>query len=418
MSKPPTERAVRRSGVIRLLLVAVVLASTGAVLGLWPTASSSSFPTALAKPTCGPGALKETSIDGRVPTADYASGRYRSGYRCNTSQVAHQGATGGFKVERYVDSTGRVCAFYDSTLFFPKDTLMQAAKGLGVVVLDMSNPAQPVKTAELTSPAMLSPHESLLVNQERGILAAELGNAATYPTVLDLYDVKTDCRHPKLLSSSPTGGTGHESGFAPDGRTFYLSGAAGNTLQAMDITDPTKPTVIWSQQGVNYHGVRLSDDGRTMYVANIGNSSSSGSVFAAADCGSSTSARSRTGSRTPRCRCCPRSTGREHSIPQANEPFTRDGRHYVLEFDEFANVTRGGCSGGVSSPVGAARIIDVEDPEAPERRLEHPAGRAPARRPDRCRDRPTRVREPRPGVRRALLLHAHPERTPTWSPAR
>jgi len=106
MTTPATERAVRRSGVIRLLLVAVVLASTGAVFGLWPSASSSSFPSALAKPTCGPGALKETSIDGRVPTADYASGRYRSGYRCNTTQVADQGATGGFKVERYVDSTG------------------------------------------------------------------------------------------------------------------------------------------------------------------------------------------------------------------------------------------------------------------------------------------------------------------------
>ncbi len=364
MSNPAAQRAVRRSGVIRLLLVAGVLACTGAVLGLWPSASSSSFPSALAKPTCGPGALKETSIDGRVPTADYVSGRYKQGYRCNTTQVAHQGATGGFKVERYVDSTGRVCAFYDSTLFFPKDTLMQAAKGLGVVVLDMSNPAKPVKTAELTSPAMLSPHESLLVNQKRGILAAELGNAATYPTVLDLYDVKTDCRHPKLLSSAPTGGTGHESGFAPDGRTFYLSGAAGNTLQAMDISDPTKPKVIWSQQGVNYHGVRLSDDGRTMYVANIGNSSSSGSVFAG---GLRVLDVSQVQDRKPNPQVPVLSTINwpEHSIPQANEPFTRNGRHYVLEFDEFANVTVEGAPGGVSSPVGAARIIDVQDPKHP-----------------------------------------------------
>ena len=100
------------------------------------------LPLGARRPTCGPGALKETSIDGRVPSADYSSGRYKQGYRCNTTQVSHQGATGGFKVERYVDPAGHVCAFYDSTLFFPKDTLMQAVTGLGVVVLDMKQPGR------------------------------------------------------------------------------------------------------------------------------------------------------------------------------------------------------------------------------------------------------------------------------------
>ncbi len=47
------------------------------------------------------------------------------------------------RCERYVDPAGHVCAFYDSTLLFPKDTLMQAVTGLGVVVLDMTNPAAP-----------------------------------------------------------------------------------------------------------------------------------------------------------------------------------------------------------------------------------------------------------------------------------
>ena len=134
---PRARASARRSGLIRLGLVAAVLMVTAGVLGAWPSASSSSFPSALPAPTCGKGALKETSIDGRVPSADYSSGRYKQGYRCNTTEVSHQGATGGFKVERYVDPAGHVCAFYDSTLFFPKDTLMQAVKGLGVVVLDM-----------------------------------------------------------------------------------------------------------------------------------------------------------------------------------------------------------------------------------------------------------------------------------------
>ena len=75
--------------------------------------------------------------------SDYASGRAAQGYRCNTKLVAHQGTTGGFKVLRYRDAPGHACAFYDSTLLFPKDVLYNAAEGLGVVVLDMTNPAKP-----------------------------------------------------------------------------------------------------------------------------------------------------------------------------------------------------------------------------------------------------------------------------------
>src|SRR5689334_4957431 len=149
------KRRARRSGLVRLLVVVLGLVLGATAFGLWPsTAATDPFPAALAKPTCGPGALKETSIDGRVPQSDYDSGRYAKGYRCNTQLVSRQGDTGGFKVERYVDAAGHVCAYYDSTLLFPKDVLMQAAKGLGVVVLDMSNPAKPVKTDQLVSPAM------------------------------------------------------------------------------------------------------------------------------------------------------------------------------------------------------------------------------------------------------------------------
>ena len=125
-------RSARRSNLIRLALLCLAgVVGIGAVVLSPSLASTTAFPSALAAPTCGPGALKETDIDGRVPSADYTSGRYKQGYRCNTEQVSHQGATGGFKVERYVDAAGHVCAFYDSTLLFPKDTLMQAVTGLG-----------------------------------------------------------------------------------------------------------------------------------------------------------------------------------------------------------------------------------------------------------------------------------------------
>ena len=229
----------------------------------------------------------------------------------------------------------------------------------------MKNPAAPVKTAQLTSPAMLSPHESVLLNPKRGILGAELGNPATNVSVLDLYDVKTDCRHPKLLSSTPTGGFGHESGFAPDGRTFYITGTAGNTFEAVDVSDPTKPKVLFTpvrrelprRPGQRRRPAPLRRQHRQLDDRQL---------------------RQR-GPADPRRQPDPgpqarpagagavrRSTWPEGSIPQAAEPFTRNGHQYLLEFDEYANY---GVEGGVtqaSSPVGAARIIQVDDPHHPK----------------------------------------------------
>ena len=89
---------------------------------------------------CGQGSRPETDIQGRVPASDYASGRVDRGYRCNARAVAHRGNAGGFKVHRYVDARGQTCAFYDSTLVFPRDVVYNLTSGLGVVVLAMDNP--------------------------------------------------------------------------------------------------------------------------------------------------------------------------------------------------------------------------------------------------------------------------------------
>ena len=56
-----------------------------------------------------------------MPGRDYDSGRAARGYTCNTRTVSHTNGSGGFKVFRYVDDAGRVCAVYDSTLLFPSD---------------------------------------------------------------------------------------------------------------------------------------------------------------------------------------------------------------------------------------------------------------------------------------------------------
>ena len=133
---------------VRRLLVVLVALAVGVVgLTLSGVTVGAGRPAARrdAAGDCGPGARPETGIQGRVPLADYASGRASQGYRCNTKPLAHQGTTGGFKVLRYRDAQGNTCAFYDSTLLFPKDVLYNAAEGLGVVVLDMNNPKKPRK---------------------------------------------------------------------------------------------------------------------------------------------------------------------------------------------------------------------------------------------------------------------------------
>ena len=123
--------------------------------------------------TCrGPQDAPETDIQGRVPQADYTTGRCQRGYRCNTVEVATKArpvgsrcsATATARATSARSTTRRCCS--RATCSF------NASKGLGVVVLDMNDPAHPKKTANLTSLAMLSPHESLLLNQQRGLLGA------------------------------------------------------------------------------------------------------------------------------------------------------------------------------------------------------------------------------------------------------
>ncbi len=358
--------ASRLPAVRRLLvaLLAVLLTLTGVGLSGVLSATGSSFPPATPQAACGPGARKETSIQGRVPQRDYDTGRVRRGYRCNTVPVSHQGRTGGFKVLRYTDARGHTCAFYDSTLLFPKDALFNVPRGIGVVVLDMDDPAHPQQTTTLKTPAMQTPHESVLLNQKRGLLGAVSGNPATEPGVLDLYDVRTDCRRPKLLSSTPGALLGHESGWSRDGRTFYAASTGGQTLVALDVSNPSLPHPIFTQAGVNYHGMRLSPDGRLLYVANIGNNDGTGARFSNGGLRILDVSEIQDRVPNPQVRVLSDLTWPEHSIPQVSEPFTRNGREYLLEVDEYANYDFTQVDQS-SAPVGAARIIDVTHPRDP-----------------------------------------------------
>ena len=142
----------------------------------------------VARPTkgvpCDKGSRPE-KVQGKVPKADYESGRAAKGYFCNARQVSHFGTSGGYRVERYVDKAGHECAYWDSTLLWPHNMPEQGTEGPGTYVMDVSDPARPVHTDTLRTPAMQSSHESLRLNTKRGLLVAEMG----YPTWNPGFDV-------------------------------------------------------------------------------------------------------------------------------------------------------------------------------------------------------------------------------------
>ncbi len=295
---------------------------------------------------CGPGSKPQPGVDGRVPAGSAANS-----LSCNVSLVGHQGTEGGFKVFRYIDTHGRECAYYDTTLMFPLNALNPGGGSVGVAVLDMSDPAHPVQTDTLTTPAMLSPHESLNLNPKRGLLAAVAGNLATAPGLVSIYDVHDDCRHPVLDADGPYARFGHESGFSADGKTFYATSTALQSITAIDVTDPKQPHAIW--QGNEYaHGMTLSDDGNRAYIADP-----KGDLLILDT--SQIQARKA----NPQAREVSRLTWNSVSIPQNAIPFTENGRPYLLEFDEYNQATLSPT--GNPDAVGGARIIDISNEAKP-----------------------------------------------------
>jgi hypothetical protein len=354
-------RSTRR-GLVALIAVAAALAASVASAQAAPSPlrqnamtsetsalAASDVPNATPRPHCRRGSHPETGMQGRVPAGT------KAGFTCNLKEISHFGNAGGYKVRRYVDRAGHVCAFYDSTLLFPSNLALHPDKPAGVYVLDMSNPRKPVRTAALETPAMLTPHESLQLNTRRGLLTAVTGNPVAYPGgQVDVYSVRQDCRHPQLQSSLPVGVIGHESAFAPDGRTFYATSLFSGQVTAIDVTNPKLPHIL----GVyNYpsHGLSISADGKRGYVAGrkVG--------LIIIDLSEVQERKP-----NPKVHEISRLGWPTLTIPQIALPVTIGGHRFAVEIDEFSTSRRGGDFPAASGPyVGAARIIDIENEKAP-----------------------------------------------------
>jgi hypothetical protein len=304
---------------------------------------------------CGPGSRPEPGMQGRVPADALASGAADNGYTCNTQLVGHEGKSGGFRVHRFVDGAGHECAYYDTTLLFPLNAQNLGDQPTGVAVLDMSDPKNPKRTATLATLAMQSPHESLNISKERGLLAAVYGTPGAAPGVVDVYDLNDDCRQPQLRASAPVAFLGHESGFSPDGKTFYATSLFDGHVTAVDLTDPSVPKPIAVFDSFS-HGMTTSDDGTKGYMASrrIGLEILDLSEIQARK-------------PLPQVRQISTFKWDNMSIPQVAVPITIKGHPYVMEVDEFSleepDTDFPGQNGAI---VGAARIIDVADEKAPK----------------------------------------------------
>lgn len=219
--------------------------------------------------TCGPGSQPETDIQGRVSIEDRESGRSLQGYRCNLELVGQyqgQGTT-------WVSQSYRDCAYHGQR--FASATPTPTA---GVHVVDVRDPVHPVLATRLTSPAFLGPWETLKVNETRGLLAGAFGGVYSGPAFFDVYDIGSDCRAPVLLNSVPltalslpAQALGHEGAWAPDGKTYWVSGFVGGIITAIDVSDPRLPRVLFTgSTAIANHGLAISEDGNRLYIADAG----------------------------------------------------------------------------------------------------------------------------------------------------
>ena len=300
---------------------------------------------------CDKGSMPET-VQGKAPKADFDSGRAAKGYFCNARQVSHTATTGGYRVERYVDKAGHECAYWDSTLLWPHNIPDQGTEGPGTYVMDMHDPAHPLITDVLRTPAFQSPHESVRLNAKRGLIVADMGYPTWMPGFVDVFSVKQDCRHPELQSSTPMGLLGHEGGFAPDGMTFYVASLYGHTLAAVDLTNPKAPVLLWATTQYQPHGVSISNDGNRLYMAENPFRDETGDFD-----GLTILDVSQIQKRVPNPQVplVSRLSWKQISTPQNSTPFTSHGHKYLLETDEF----------GSGANVGAARIIDIQNEKKP-----------------------------------------------------
>ncbi|MFL5869462.1 MAG: LVIVD repeat-containing protein [Solirubrobacterales bacterium] len=239
---------------------------------------------------CGPGARPETGVQGQVPLADQRSGASRAGYSCNMKLVGYndiKARGANFQLGWY-----RNCAYVGSVGTREGQTI--GGDDLdGVAVIDASHARHPKLVQIVRAPEGVSQHEAVEVNRKRGILVVETGGL--FAQYLDVYDVSDDCRNPVFKARYDLGQRiYHGLRITDDGRTVYatdftgIGNLSGSVLQAIDISDPANPTLVlkWAPSQADppgawgVHDLELSRDGNRAYLGAEDPSATQGALIA------------------------------------------------------------------------------------------------------------------------------------------
>lgn len=347
---------------LRLVRVSITLAAVFAMGGLIAilgggtssAATLDEFPLAftatLPKAACRATDLAETGLAGEVPLVDRASGRAARGYNCNTDEIARvRGPKGiaGANLEMYDH-----CLYWGDTIFGPPG---------GTVVVDIQDPKNPVQTGYLTTSAMRAPWESLRANAARGLLVANSNGSGAF----DVYDVKTNCADPRLLSSVTFAtARGHEGWFQPDGMVYYSGGRVStNKAHPINLTDPANPVEMAhlayaTTAGAGIHGGSTSLDGKVGYFCNAARSPNDSVVIV-------DTREIQARKANPNAPSVSRIQLQDSTECQSTDPLVYKGKHYLVVTAEGR--ARPDCStpGNGYATFSTPKIYNIEDPDHP-----------------------------------------------------
>ncbi len=199
---------------------------------------------AVPRAECGPGSRPLAGHAGPRAAEDMDSAGRRARLDLQRHPVSNHPTPGGFRVWRYVDRSGRDVRLLRHLAVAPANCPAGRGPSPGVAVLDMTDPEHPVETATLTTPAMLSPHESLNLNVRRGLLAAETGNRHHCRGSSRSTTSAPDCRHPVLQSATRRSASATRAASLPTARPSGPPAAPANHRDRRHR--PATPREIWT----------------------------------------------------------------------------------------------------------------------------------------------------------------------------
>jgi hypothetical protein len=338
---------------------------------LTPSAVRADTAYQVGKPVCRPGDRPETGLEGQVPVQDRLSGYAAGGYHCNLKEIGRIGSVADNPLHPRLSGWANADAY--GNCFYAgdgNDLNPLAGNEGGTLAYDVSDPRHPVQTDYITHGALQGPWESLRANVARGLLVADhqtsdliggltfggaTGADRNGTSPLDIYDVASDCGHPRLLSSTVMPeAAGHEGWFQPDGNVYYMTNAGG-PVWPVDLRDPQHPRELAEWSTSASHGGSTSADGtRTYKCSGSGVSILDTSQIAAGQTTSDPSPSVIGEIALPNTSAC-----------QETYPVFYGKRPYLIQFGELPGFVRGCDPAGKLPNFSRPNIIDISDERHP-----------------------------------------------------